>query len=227
MEAPPRFHIQSEDLQALPLGHFTGAIHLVDKPELVDAAVLLFKNETILGFDTETKPIFKKGRVNPIALVQVASEKHAALFRINTIGMPAALKNLLEDAKVKKIAQEPLDELQKLQETHHVNARGFINLAVISKAIHCKPSSVKGLTALFLGFRISKSSQTSNWEKICLTPKQLLYAATDAWVCRQIFLEMNRQDLLGGIDANLPDELPARKVSKKKKRKIRVEPKKY
>ena len=43
------------------------------------------------------------------------------------------------------------------------------------------------LTALLLGFRISKSAQTSNWDSDQLNEKQISYAATDAWVCLKIY----------------------------------------
>jgi ribonuclease D len=79
------------------------------------------------------------------------------------------------------------DDVRLLQKLQRFQAEGFFELTTLSKEVGFEVESVKKLTALLLGFRISKTAQTSNWEAETLTDKQLQYAATDAWVCLQIY----------------------------------------
>ena len=192
-----KLSITKEEINELPLGNFQGAIHLISSEEEVEKEVALLRREGCLGFDTETKPVFKKGQTHPISLIQLANIHRASIFRLGKIGMPKALKALLEDESVMKIALDPGFELKKLEAENGVTGKGFVDLAKISVKIGASTNGLRGLAALFLGIRISKSSQTSNWEREDLSEKQVLYAATDAWVTLRVYLEMKKQGFVG------------------------------
>ncbi|MBN2145035.1 MAG: 3'-5' exonuclease domain-containing protein 2 [Candidatus Aureabacteria bacterium] len=182
--------LNKDTLINLPLFHFTGKIHFASTLKESDSILSFLQDEQILGFDTETKPSFKKGEHHPIALLQLASQDHVCLFAISKTGIPSRLKYILQNEKILKIGQEPGYEINKLNEEHGVKVKGIIDLVSLAKQWKCSPLNLKSLAAIFLKIRISKSARTSNWENPVLTRKQLLYAATDAWVCRQIYLEM-------------------------------------
>lgn len=191
-----KLEISKEDITKLPMGRFHGRITVVSSRESADKAIGFLSRSRFLGFDTETRPCFKKGEHHKVSLIQLASETHAYLFRINILGMPPSLRWLLETEKVIKIGQDVRQDLKALKKECGVQGRGFIDLMDITKKLECSPRSVKGLAALFLGIRISKSAQTSNWERQRLNLKQKMYAAMDAWICLEVYKSMLKRKLV-------------------------------
>ena len=145
----------------------------------------------VLGFDTESRPSFRRGERHPISLVQLATADLACLFRIDPEhGPPAALRELLESDDVIKVGQGPADEVRELRERWGLAARPVADLVPVARAAGCAPLSLRGLAAAYLGMRITKGAQTSNWAAPSLSERQQRYAATDAWVCREIYRAM-------------------------------------
>ncbi len=145
----------------------------------------------VIGFDTETKPSFKKGRVNKIALIQLSNREEAWLFRINKIGFPGELKELLEDEKVLKIGAGLNDDMQRIRKLDgRINPGGFLDLQKYVEAFNIESKSLKKMVAIVLGFKISKSQQMSNWEAEELSEMQQVYAATDAWACLEVYIKL-------------------------------------
>lgn len=196
METEFKYSITKEEINELPLMQFKGEIWVANTLEEAETYASYFLNQTLIGFDSETKPCFKKGETRPIALLQIATEDKACLFRICKIGMTPSLKKIMEEESLRKVALDPLFELKKLQAEYGIQSRGFIDAGRISKQLKCSTHGLKGLAGLFLKFRISKSCQVSNWEKKDLSPSQLVYAATDAWICWMLFREWEKQKLL-------------------------------
>ncbi|MCD6346866.1 MAG: 3'-5' exonuclease domain-containing protein 2, partial [Bacteroidales bacterium] len=139
------------------------------------------------GFDTETKPSFKKGANHKVALLQLSTDDEAFLFRLNKIGLPDELIEILADTNKIKVGAAIRDDIKSLKAIKEYTQAGFVDLQVMVKELGFESFSLKKLSALVLGFRISKSQQLSNWEANELTPKQLTYAATDAWVSLKIY----------------------------------------
>jgi ribonuclease D len=185
-------HIEPEELNALPLSSFEGKIHVVDTPEAINAAVQRLRRQAYLGFDTETRPSFKKGKVNPVSLLQLATRDEAYLFRLNKTGNHAGLGRLLSDEKVLKIGAAIHEDTRTLRTIFPHEAKGFIDLQEMVKDYGIENFGIKKLAAIVLGIRISKSQQLSNWEADILTEAQLSYAATDAWVALEIFLKLRQ-----------------------------------
>ena len=179
--------ITSEEVNKMPLQAFDGEIILVDQLEDLFEAVKYLKKYSILGFDTETRPSFKKGKVNDVALLQLAANSRTFLFRVNKIGLPQELVDLLGDPNIVKVGAAIKDDIKGLQKINDFDANGFIELQDYVSKFGIESFSLKKLSAIVLRFRISKRQQVSNWEAEELSPGQLKYAATDAWVSLKIF----------------------------------------
>ncbi len=179
--------ITSDEIRSLPLSSFTGEIIVVDEPGAVPEAVDMLRCYNVLGFDTETKPAFKKGVVNGVALMQLSAKERAFIFRLNRTGLPAPLVSLLSDRNVVKAGAAIRDDIKSLQKMARFRPAGFIELQEMVKEYNITDSGLKKIAGIVLGIQISKSQQVSNWERQVLTDAQLIYAATDAWVCHEIY----------------------------------------
>lgn len=179
--------IDDEYIKSLPVKTFPGAIHLIDNPADFNSIRPAIMAEPILGFDTETRPSFKKGRYHQVALLQLATRDQAFLFRLNKTHLPKFIIDILEDTSITKVGVALKDDLTGLKKVINMEPAGFIDLQQFVKLYGIEDNGLKKLAANILGIRISKKSQTSNWELDSLSREQLEYAATDAWVCRQMY----------------------------------------
>jgi ribonuclease D len=183
------FHenITGEEIKELDLKWFEGDIIVVDTFKGFRKIMPQLMKSKILGFDTETRPSFKKGRKNKVSLIQLADSEIACLFRINRIGMPDELVTLLSDPAIIKVGVAIHDDIKFLKGVRRFDPEGFVDLQGLVKNFGIQSSGLKKLAAIILGFRISKRQQDTDWEAPELSEAQLLYAATDAWVCHQIY----------------------------------------
>ena len=163
----------------------------------MEKAIELIHEEALLGFDTETRPSFKRGENHPVALLQLASETDTFLFQLRDLGLPDPLKELFEDESVLKIGVAIHDDIKALQQKSEFKPNGFLDLADIARRFGIITTGLRNLTGIVLKSRISKRYQLSNWNRKILDEHQQLYAATDAWVCREIYLQMMESDLEG------------------------------
>ena len=186
---PKRFgtNITNEELNELPLGAYDGEVVVITDPKQVAKAIHEIIQFDRLGFDTETKPVFVRGHHNKVAVLQLATPEKVYLFRLNSTGLTSEMKTLFENEDILKIGVAIRDDIKALQHLKNFHAKGFLELTMLTKAAGFEVEGVKKLTALILGFRISKSAQTSNWEAPKLDEKQISYAATDAWVCLRMY----------------------------------------
>lgn len=182
--------IPPEDYNQYPTKSFEGTIVVIDRLQDVEKAVKYLSTQTILGFDTETRPSFTKNHTNSVALLQLGNEEFTYLFRINKIGLPDALKNILTNEQIIKVGVAVRDDIKGLQKISNFEAKNFIDLQTIAKQLQLDAMGLRRLTPLALGFRISKKMQLSNWENIWLTKAQRQYAATDAWVSLKIYQKL-------------------------------------
>ncbi|HEY4785188.1 MAG TPA: 3'-5' exonuclease [Bacteroidales bacterium] len=185
--------ISKEELRDLPTGQFKGNIHLIEKPDQVQLACNCLTDESVLGFDTETKPSFKKGSTNRVSLLQLSSSTDAYLFRLNKIGLPPCLVKLLSNPDQLKVGIAIRDDIRHLKALHPIKAEGFLELQEYVRQFGIENSGLSKLTGIILNFRVSKSQQLTNWENETLTIPQQLYAATDAWAAYEIYRELNEK----------------------------------
>jgi ribonuclease D len=180
-------NITVEELAQHELSWFKGEIVLVDNLRTFYEVFPRLLRSDLLGFDTETRPTFKKGKKNSVSLIQLSTGDLACLFRINKIGIPNELTDLLSDPSIIKAGVAVHDDIRFLKGIRKFSPDGFIDLQTLVKDFGIQSSGLKKLAAIILGFRISKRQQVTDWEAEQLTEAQQIYAATDAWVCYQIY----------------------------------------
>lgn len=187
--------IDKKDINLLPLTHFSGEIILVDTLSDFHQVISDIKRQTLLGFDTESRPAFKKGVKNKLALLQLANDSKAWLIRLNIIGMPDELVEVMEDPGLEKVGVAIRDDLVKLKELRQFQSGGFIELAEYSNRFDIQDNGLRKLAANILRVKISKSQQLSNWEADQYSNSQLLYAATDAWACYRMYRRLQEVEV--------------------------------
>jgi len=184
----------------LPRVLFEGRIVVILTESEAQKAVDYLLSQPILGVDTETRPSFKKGRANKVALLQVASHEVCFLFRLNQLGISPAVKRLLEDKKVPKIGLSWHDDLNMLHKSGDFETGYFVDLQDHVREIGVEDLSLQKLYANFFGQKISKRERLTNWEADILNDKQKQYAATDAWACIMLYEELMRLEETGDYE---------------------------
>ena len=179
--------ISKEAILDLPVKSFEGEIYLIENKKDVHYAIEELKNQTIIGFDTETRPAFRKGEFHHVALLQLATDEKSFLFRLNKIGLSNELARILSDENIIKAGVAIRDDIKALQKINKFNPKSFIELQKYVDGFGIEDNGLKKITANVLGFRISKGARLTNWENNVLTTAQLKYAATDAWVSFEIY----------------------------------------
>jgi len=179
--------INAAEVNSLPLKVFEGEIYLIDDCQSLKKHLKALNSHRILGFDTETRPSFKKGKNNAVALLQLSTLQEAYLIRLTSRSLCSELIKILENPEIVKVGAAIRDDIKALQDLKKFIPHGFVDLQDVARANDFKSFSLKKLAAIFLGFRISKSQQLSNWEAPELTEPQQRYAATDAWVAAKIY----------------------------------------
>lgn len=171
---------------ALPTISFGGEIVIVENEKQIDDACDELLRERLLGFDTESRPSFKRGVVNRLALLQLSTPTRCFLFRLNKIRLDKAIIKVLESNKIEKVGLSVAGDIRELEMLRKFRPKGFLDLQKLVLEHGITDQSLIKIAALTLGHRISKAQRLSNWEAVQLTDAQKLYAATDAWVCLEI-----------------------------------------
>ena len=190
-----RVSITAEEINNLPLRTFEGKTSVISNPEHLGKIVREIESHDVVGFDTETRPSFKKGQTFQVSLLQLAIPNKVFLIRLNHTGVTPELAALFSNPRIAKAGVGIRDDLKALQKLRTFEPVSCYDLSTLAKEAGLQVESVKKLTALLLGFRISKSAQTSNWEVATFTQKQIEYAATDAWVCLELFEKLKPKKL--------------------------------
>ena len=188
--------ISPEEIAALELASFPGEIVVVEEEgPVMDQAVRYLKRQKVLGFDTETRPTFSPDQPSTgTALLQLSGSGKAYLFRLKKCGLPRALASVLANPSVIKVGAATLDDVRGLQKITKFSPKGFVDLQNIVWEYGIRDKSVKKMAAIILGVKISKAQQLSNWEAEHLSEGQQKYAATDAWVCREMYLRLQASE---------------------------------
>ncbi|WP_413583246.1 3'-5' exonuclease [Bdellovibrio sp. HCB288] len=147
----------------------------------------------MLGFDTETRPSFKKGESYPVSMLQLATDTDAYIIRLKHIGHTEVIKNIFENPEVVKVGAAIRDDLKQLQKRFPFHPHGFIELQTVAKSMKLNNIGLKGMTEEVLHATISKGPKTTNWDAQVLTEKQILYAATDAWIGLKLYQKLTSQ----------------------------------
>ncbi|MBQ4132830.1 MAG: 3'-5' exonuclease domain-containing protein 2 [Desulfovibrionaceae bacterium] len=191
-----RRKLSTEEINGLPAGQYEGEIILIKTQNCLPAAMENLVQEKVLGFDTESRPIFSKGKQsNPPAILQLAGADKVYIFQLNCMGFASELAALLENQAIIKSGVAVRDDIRELQRLHSFKPAGFVDLSQVARHNRLETHGLRNMAANFFGIRITKGARCSNWEQKELTRKQLLYAATDAWISRELYFEMKAKGL--------------------------------
>lgn len=182
--------ITKEELSNLPLCGFEGKMVVVDTPQAIIKAIDHLNKHQYLGFDSETKPSFKKGKINDVSLIQISTHNTCYLFRLNFTGLTNEIKSLMENESIIKIGLSLKDDMRGLRRISDMDPKGFIDLQEKVAEFGIDDRSLKKITGIVLNKRISKKQRLTNWESETLTEAQQRYAATDAWICLEIYKKL-------------------------------------
>lgn len=181
------FGITKEQLSQLPTVSFPGRSILINTIADAKAAMAFLMRQQIVGFDTETRPSFRKGQPHKVALLQLSTNEECFLIRLNQLGMFESLKNFLENDNILKIGLSLKDDFHSLMRLGEFKQAGFIELQTYVKEFGIADNSLQKIYGIIFGERISKSQRLTNWEANELTEAQQSYASLDAWACLKIF----------------------------------------
>ena len=199
--ASARRTIPHDELMQLPVVRYHGPIHSVTTPEDLRRTVQEIRAERVVGFDTESRPSFRKGKSHAPSLVQIATSTSVHLFQLKRLDYSSALGEVLGSTAIIKAGIALGRDLAELQKLFPFTPANVVDLGEIAKRRGMGQTGLRNLAGLFLGGRITKGPQTSNWARATLSPNQLCYAATDAWACRELYLRFESLGLLARADA--------------------------
>lgn len=178
-------------IQNLPPVVCGAEISVIDNDEACDRALAEISKETMLGFDTETRPSHKAGESYPVSILQLASEKRAWIFRLSKLeGKLKEIFSILENPRITKVGVGVSGDLKGLRKLCDFKDAGFEHIEKLVEKLPLNYTGLRNLTAVFTGMRLSKSAQMSNWAADTLTRKQVEYAATDAWISLLLYREI-------------------------------------
>jgi ribonuclease D len=180
--------MSKDEINACPIKRWTGKITVVRNKKELAAAMRRLAGQSLLGFDTETRPAYTKGESYLPSLLQLAGDKEVFIFQLKHLGLALPLRKILADPAIIKAGVSLDYDISELNKLARFKAAGFADLGKLAKKAGIKNHGLRGLAAVYLGFRISKGAQTSNWARDVLTRQQIQYAATDAWVGRELYL---------------------------------------
>ena len=184
--------ITNEQTAELPSARFDGEILVVEREEQVGEVCRILASHKVIGFDTETRPSFKAGVTNRVALLQLSTPKQCFLIRLCRMKLHKEILRILSNPRIHKIGADVAGDLRALHQLRNFTERGFIDLQQIAPDWGIEEKSLRKLSAIVLNERVSKAQRLSNWEASTLTPQQQMYAATDAWVCIKIYEKLLR-----------------------------------
>ena len=184
--------ISNEQTALLPAVEFRGEIRIVEHERDIAAACKTLAEQPVIGFDTETRPSFRPGVTFRVSLLQLSTPTVCYLFRLNKIPLAKPILQLFEDRRILKIGADVAGDIRSLLALRRFRPGGFVDLQQLAPDWGIEEKSLRKLSAIVLGKRVSKAQRLSNWEAATLTDKQQLYAATDAWVCTRIYEQLLR-----------------------------------
>lgn len=216
--------ITNDQTAELPSAHFDGRIVVVDREEQIEAACRDLASHRIIGFDTETRPSFKAGVTNKVSLLQLSTPTHCYLIRLCRTKLHSLLLKILSSPDIIKIGADVAGDIRSLHALRHFKERGFVDLQQIASSWGIEEKSLRKMSAIVLGKRVSKAQRLSNWEASTLTPQQQMYAATDAWVCIEIYNKLMSVEPLQPIPTYISEQERAQAERLRKEQKEHTKP---
>lgn len=184
--------MEKDEINERPIGRYEGKISLIRSEDELHDAVRILEKESLLGFDTETRPSYRVGESYPPALLQLAGANEVFIFQLKFTGLPRPLLDILANPNIIKAGVSLGHDIKELRSVAEFEPAGFVDIGNVAKDIGIQNHGLRGLAAVLLGFRITKSAKTTNWSRDDFTQGQIQYAATDAWVGRELYKEIQK-----------------------------------
>lgn len=188
--------ISREEMGQLPIRRYDGSVYVVAGHPDLQHAMQDILQESVVGFDTETRPAFRPGESYLPSLAQFATASAVYLLQVQQPALFGAMREILSSESVIKVGVSVTDDMRNLKKLFEFDARSVVDLGEVAKRHGMKQTGVRNLAGIFLGTRIPKGAKTSNWAARCLTPQQIAYAATDAWACRELYLRFGELKMI-------------------------------
>ncbi|MDR2744372.1 MAG: 3'-5' exonuclease domain-containing protein 2 [Desulfovibrio sp.] len=194
-----RRRLNNEEINALPLCHYGGEVRIIRSLDDLSIAKPDLTSESVLGFDTETRPTFHKGKVNAPSLIQLATGRTVYLIQLNFLSFGQPLAKILANPGQAKAGVAIRDDMRQLAALYSFEPAGLVDIGVLARSHKLPAQGLRTLAANLFGRRISKGPRCSNWSLVELSRRQIVYAATDAWMGRLIFLRMRELGFMTGV----------------------------
>jgi len=188
--------ISREAMLELPIRRYEGPVHVVAGEPDLRRAVDDIVEEGVVGFDTETRPAFRPGESYLPSLVQLATARAVYLLQVQQHDFSGALREVLSSENTLKVGVSVSDDVRMLKRLFPFDERSVVDLGKVAERHGLKQTGIRNLAGIFLGARIPKGAKTTNWAARRLSPRQIVYAATDAWVCRELYLRFRELDMV-------------------------------
>jgi ribonuclease D len=188
--------ISREAISELPVRRYGGPVCLVASPQDLQRAMQDIGRESVVGFDTETRPAFRPGESYLPSLVQFATASAVYLLQVQQQDCSALMREIFSSERIVKTGVSVADDLRSLKKLFQFEERAMVDLGHVARRHGVKQTGVRNLAGIFLGARIPKGAKTTNWAARRLTPQQIAYAATDAWACRELYLRFKQLNLI-------------------------------
>jgi ribonuclease D len=185
-----RSSISREEMANLPIRRYEGEVRLLESAEALGRAGDEIRRERVLGFDTETRPAFRKGESYPPSLVQLAGASAVWIFQLQRADASVFLKEIFEAENAVKAGIGVTDDLRQLKKVFAFEQASVVDVGTLAKRRGIEQTGLRNLAGIVLGYRIPKGSRTSNWAAARLTRQQIAYAAMDAWAARELYLAL-------------------------------------
>ena len=191
-----RRKFSSEEINSLPAHQYSGKIVLINEQEGLEEAIAQLQQEEVLGFDTETRPVFSKGKSYPPSLIQLAASNKVYIFQLRHVPLDENLVQIFSNPNIIKAGIAVHDDIRELKKIFAFQPAGMLDLSQVARHNKLETHGLRNMAANFFGIRIPKGERCSNWANKTLTKKQMLYAATDAWIGRELYYRMKEKGLI-------------------------------
>jgi len=188
--------ISREELIELPIRRYEGSVHVVAGHADLQRAMQDILRESVVGFDTETRPAFRTGESYLPSLVQFATASAVYLLQVQQQDLSGPVREVLSSEKIIKVGVSVTDDMRNLKKLFQFDERSVVDLGKVAERNGLKQTGIRNLAGIFLGTRIPKGTKTTNWAARRLTPQQIAYAATDAWACRELYLRFKELEMV-------------------------------
>ena len=190
--SPAPVTISHDELMSFPILRYTGPVLLIRTAADLQHFREVIRHEHVVGFDIETRPTFRKGQTHTPSVVQIGASREVFIFQLAKLDCVHTLTEVFHNARLIKAGIALSRDLLDLQKLFPIQPAGFVDLGDVASKNGLKQTGVRNLAGMFLHGRITKGAQTSNWAAPELHQKQITYAATDAWVCRELYVHFEK-----------------------------------